>query len=56
MPDDRSEAENLQRTFYGKPQELAAELSRICLTGTGVVFQVFLILDSYSTIDVALRF
>lgn len=56
MPDDKKEAELLQQKYYGKPQELAAELSRICLSKPGVVYQAFVILDTYSTIDVALRF
>lgn len=56
MSSERKEAELLQKKYYGKPEELAVHLSRICLTKPGVVYQVFLILDPYSTLDVGGRF
>lgn len=56
MPDQRKEAELLQQKYYGKPEELAVELSRICLSKPGVVYQVIMILDPFSTAKIGLRF
>ena len=56
MADEKKEAELLQKQYSGKPEELAVYLSKICLTKPGVVYQVLLILDGYSTLDVGLRF
>lgn len=56
MPDDKAEAIELQKKFFGKPQELATELVNICLVKPGVVYQLFALLDQYSTIDVGCHF
>jgi hypothetical protein len=57
MPEDaKTEALKLQRQYFGKPEELAIELARICLTKTDVVNETFLLLDNYSQLDVGCRF
>ncbi len=56
MPDDKSEAETIWRQYYGKPDELATELTMICLTKLGVVYQVFALLNDYYDFDVGCRF
>lgn len=57
MPDnDKDVARNLQRKFYGDPQGLAQYMIRICLNQTGVVYEVFILLDNFSTLDVGCRF
>lgn len=57
MPDnDKDVARNLQRKFYGDPHGLAQYLIRICLTQTGAVYELFVLLDNYSTLDVGCRF
>lgn len=52
MPDARSEALAIWKQYFGNPTGLAARLSQICLNKPGVVYQVFLILNAYSTLDV----
>lgn len=56
MPDDKDIALALQRKFYGDPQGLAQHLANICLNSTGVVREVFVFLDRFSTYDVGCRF
>lgn len=57
MPDnDKEIARTLQQRFYGNPHGLAQYLIRICLTQTGVVYELFVLLDNYSTLDVGCRF
>lgn len=54
--DDQSEALALQQKYYGNPSGLAQHLIRICLNQTAVVYEVFLLLDNFSTLDVGCRF
>lgn len=54
--DDKSEALALQQKYFGNPQGLAQHLVRICLNQTEVVYEVFLLLDNFSTLDVGCRF
>ncbi|NJM53128.1 MAG: hypothetical protein HC846_06885 [Blastocatellia bacterium] len=42
--------------FTLDPQGLAQHLIRVCLIRTGVVYELFLLLDDYSTLDVGCRF
>jgi len=57
MPeDDRTEAAKLQKQFYGDPQGLADHLIKISLTKNGIVYELFLILDNFSRLDVGCRF
>ena len=56
MPNDREIAQNVQKKYYGNPQGLAQYLVSICLNQTGVVREVFYILDRFSTFDVGYRF
>lgn len=56
MPDDRTEAKNIWREYYGNPDGLADRLISICLSKLGVVYQVFAILDTNSDYDVSCRF
>jgi hypothetical protein len=56
MPDDKAEAQALWLKYFGQPDALAGELIRICLIKTGVVYQIFVILDNYSTLDVGCKF
>lgn len=57
MPEDaKTEAAKLQKQFYGDPQGLANHLIRISLSKTDVVYEVFLLLDNLSTLDVGCRF
>lgn len=56
MPDDKVEANQIWRKYYGNPEGLAEHLARICLIKTGVVYEVFVILDNFSTLDVGCRF
>ena len=54
--DDKSEALALQQKYYGNPLGLAQHLIRICLNQPEVVYEVFMLLDNYSTLDVGCRF
>jgi hypothetical protein len=54
--DDKSKAIALQQKYYGDSHGLAQHLIRICLSQTEVVYEVFLLLDNYSTLDVGCRF
>lgn len=57
MPEDaKTEAKKLQQQFFGKPEELAAELARISLTKAETVYETFQLLDAFSTLDVGCRF
>lgn len=56
MPDDKAEAQSIHQMYSGKPEELATELARICLYKPGVVYQLFLLLNNHSTLDVGCRF
>lgn len=56
MPDDKAEAKQIQQKFYGKPQDLANHLAAISLSKTKIVYEVFVLLDQYSTLDVGCRF
>lgn len=56
MPDDNREAEGIWRQYYGNPDGLALRLTEICLSKIGVVYEVFAILDDYSSSDVSCRF
>ncbi len=56
MPGDKDTALALQKKFYGNPQGLAQYLAKICLNSVGVVREVFIILDRFSTFDVGCRF
>lgn len=57
MPEDaKTEAAKIQRQFYGDPSGLAAYLIKISLSKADVVYQVFLILDDYSKLDVGCLF
>lgn len=51
-----SEALALQQKYYGNPAGLAQHLIRISLNQTAVVYEVFLLLDDYSTLDVGCQF
>lgn len=54
--DAKSQALAVQQRFYGNPQGLAQYLIRICLNQIEVVYEVFMLLDDYSTLDVGCRF
>ncbi len=54
--DDKSKAQALHKKFAGDPHGLAQHLITICLFQTEVVYEVFLLLDNYSTLDVGCRF
>jgi hypothetical protein len=54
--DDKSKALALVQKFSGNPSGLAQHLINICLQETEVVYEVFLLLDNYSTLDVGCRF
>lgn len=57
MPQDaKTEAKTLQKQYYGKPEELADYLTLICLNKTAVVYELFMLLDDNSTLDVGCRF
>lgn len=57
MPDnDKDVARNLRQKFYGDPHGLAQYLIRICLNQTGAVYELFVLLDNYSKLDVGCRF
>ena len=56
MPTDKDTALTLQRKYFGNPQGLAQHLVTICLNQIGVVREVFIILDRFSTFDVGFRF
>lgn len=56
MADDKTEAENIWRKYYGDPDGLAAHLIGICLSKLSVVYHVFAILDTNSDYDVSCRF
>lgn len=56
MPGDKDTALALQKKFYGDPQGLTRHLADICLNSTGVVREVFIILNRFSTFDVGCRF
>jgi len=56
MPGDKDTALALQKKFYGDPQGLAQHLVKICLNSVGIVREVFIILDRFSTFDVGCRF
>lgn len=56
MPNDKDTALALQRKYFGNPQGLAQHLVTICLNQVGVVREVLLILDRFSTFDVGYRF
>lgn len=57
MPEDaKTEAAKLQKQFYGNPQGLADYLIKISLSKSDVVYQLFLILDDFSKLDVGCRF
>lgn len=57
MPEDaKTEARNIQKNYFGKPAELAAYLIQICLIKPVVVYELFLILNNYSKLDVGCRF
>jgi len=56
MPDDKVEAENIWKKYYGDPNGLAEHLINICLSKLGVVYHVFAILDTNSDYDVSCRF
>lgn len=57
MPaNDREVARTLQQKYFGNPQGLARHLVSICLNQIGVVREVFLLLDNFSTLDVSFRF
>jgi hypothetical protein len=54
--DDKSKALALQQKYYGDSHGLAQHLVSICLNQPEVVYEVFLLLDNYSTLDVGCRF
>ena len=54
--DDKAEAFGLHLQFSGDPHGLAEHLISICLVKTEVVFEVFMLLDNFSTLDVGCRF
>jgi hypothetical protein len=54
--DDKSKALALQQKYYGDSQGLAQHLISICLNQTEVVYEVFLLLDNFSTLDIGCRF
>ena len=54
--DNKSEALALQLKYKDNPAGLAQHLIRICLNQIEVVYEVFLLLDNYSTLDVGCRF
>jgi murein DD-endopeptidase MepM/ murein hydrolase activator NlpD len=56
MPNDKADAQTIQRKYDGKPQELAQHLVSICLNKTNVVKELFFILNNFSTLDVGYRF
>lgn len=56
MPNDKDIALTLQRKYFGNPQGLAQHLVTICLNQIGVVREVLIILDRFSTFDVGYRF
>ncbi|MGI8641749.1 MAG: hypothetical protein ACR2MG_17615 [Pyrinomonadaceae bacterium] len=55
MSDIEAIARGIWGKYRGKPQELAKELVKRCLSEADVVFRVFAILDDYSTLDVGCR-
>lgn len=57
MPQDaKTEAQALQKQYYGQPENLAVYLARISVNKTAVVYEVFMLLDDFSTLDVGCRF
>jgi hypothetical protein len=56
MPNDKADAQTIQRKYDGKPQALAQHLVSICLNKTNVVKELFFILNNFSTLDVGYRF
>ena len=53
---DHPAAVEIQKDYYGKPQELAQKLAEIAVSNPGVVEEVFNLLDNYSKRDVGSRF
>lgn len=53
---DHPAAVEIQKDYYGKPQELAQKLAEIAVSNPGIVEEVFKILDNFSKRDVGSRF
>lgn len=56
MLKDHPAAVEIQKDYYGKPQELAQKLAEIAVANPGIVEEVFNLLDNYSKRDVGSRF
>lgn len=56
MLEDHPAAVEIQKDYFGKPQELARKLAEIAITNPGVVEEVFNVLDNFSKRDVGSRF